>query len=207
MRFLPLALLLVAACAEPPPAAEPPGRATPVAEASGVEAAAPAAEADPGVTCYTSDRYHVAGREGENGLGTDFLVRPLPPDEPPPCAYAPGSDTWEIPNEWAEYFFALEGAFLVLDSGTGPDPRGLQVWDLDARQIAFGAAASDLWMPAPDTLAYWAEVSAPPDAASCPERAAYEARGLGAALEQEIRLALAGLVPRPTGAVRCSARQ
>jgi hypothetical protein len=196
MRLLPLVVLIGAGGLQ----AVPP--APPLAEGG----AARIGEGDP-AECYTSDRYHVAAREGAGGLGTNFLVRELPhPSAPLPCAYVPDEASWEIPNEWAEYFFALEGAFLLLDSGTGPETRGLVIWDLDARRVVFRDAYADLSMPDPDTVAYWSETPAPPDDALCPDRHTWEARGLGTAVE-EVRLSLEDLTRRPTGATRCSPRQ
>ena len=46
------------------------------------------------------------------------------------CEYVAKPDDLEIRNEWAEYFLGLQGDLLILDSGTGPDPRGLIIWDL-----------------------------------------------------------------------------
>jgi hypothetical protein len=123
------------------------------------------------------------------------------------CEYRPGPGDWEIPNDWAEYLLALEGHLLILDSGTGPDVRGLIVWDLRRRGIVHEAAYHDLVALTPTHLEYWAPDGAAVTDEACPQRGAWEARGHGASLERHVRLDLRSFELEVTAALRCGARQ
>ncbi len=81
------------------------------------------------VVCHESDDYLVVERENEEA-GNDFLVKYKRPDSESECKYQVEEGDFEIKNEWAEYFMALHRDLLILDSGTGPDPRDFIIWDL-----------------------------------------------------------------------------
>lgn len=44
---------------------------------------------------------------------------------------------YEIPNQAADWFYKLINNFLFIDTGTGPPPRSMTVYDLNKRQPIF----------------------------------------------------------------------
>jgi len=80
----------------------------------------------PGVICYRHARHVVIARRVME-VGSDLFIRP---------ARSGRCDADSLPgdivlrNRDAEYFLGLRGDLLFIDSGTGPDFRGLIVVDL-----------------------------------------------------------------------------
>lgn len=166
----------------------------------------PAATAAPKTHCHDEGRFRVIARPAD-GVGTDFIIKQRSRGRSiPPCKYIPRPGDFEIRNEDAEYFLGLEGNFLVLDSGTSPEPRGLVVWDLEKRRKVYtGRYASPVKIDA-EGVSFWQETGPATDA-NCSQAALWRSQGLGAALETEVRLGFADLVVVPGAATRCSARQ
>lgn len=156
--------------------------------------------------CHDDGRYRVIARPAAS-VGTDFLVKQLGRGRSiPACKYLPREGDLEIRNESAEYFLGLEGAFLILDSGTAPEPRGLIVWDLAKRQKVFTGSYSGPVAIDGDGIDFW-QPSGEATEANCPQAAAWRAQGLGAGLEVRTRLAFADMKPVASSETRCSARQ
>lgn len=156
--------------------------------------------------CHESPQYLIVERStGE--VGTDFLVKYKSPRAGAiACKYTVAAGDLEIKNESAEYFLALQGDLLILDSGTGPDPRGLVLWDLKKRQKAWSGTYSEPMEVKPDHLAYWMETGEANDA-NCPERKEWESHGLGAAIETRVRLNLSDFSVTKFADTRCRSRQ
>lgn len=167
--------------------------------------ALPALAGGPAV-CHDEGRYRVIARPTD-AVGTDFLVkRHLRGRSLPPCRYLPRPGDIEIPNEDAEYFLGLQGDFLVLDSGTAPEPRGLRIWDLAKRQKVYSGSYSQPVTIDAGGVRFWQETGPASDAA-CPQAAHWREQHLGAAMEAEVRMGFADLRVVPLGPTRCSARQ
>ena len=81
--------------------------------------------------CYRHARYIVVERELVDRVGADLFIRPRAAGR---CDADSLAGDMVIRNEWAEYFAGLRGDVLILDSGTGPDIRGLIVIDLRTRR-------------------------------------------------------------------------
>lgn len=158
------------------------------------------------VVCHDNAQYRVVARPTD-AVGTDFLVqRKGPGDDRQACSYAPRPGDLEIRNEDAEYFLALQGAKLLLDSGTAPEPRGLIIWDLDKRAKVYSGPYSSPYRIDRTGMTFWMP-SGEATQDKCPQAALWRAQGLGAALETQARLTFADLKVVPGSAVRCSARQ
>jgi hypothetical protein len=170
-------------------------------------AAIPLAATAAGKTaCHDGGRYRVVAKATES-VGTDFLIKYTPRGRSiPACRYAVRAGDFEIRNERAEYFLGLQGALLILDSGTAPEPRGLIVWDLEKRQKVFTGTYSPPYSIDAAGMRFWAQSSEATDA-NCPQAAGWRANGLGAALETETTLNFADLSLTPSENTRCSARQ
>ena len=156
--------------------------------------------------CHDEGRFRVIAKPAES-VGTDFLVKQLGRGRSiPPCKYLVREGDLEIRNENAEYFLGLTESFLVLDSGTAPEPRGLVIWDLQKRQKVFTGSYSKPVSIDATGITFWQPGGDATDA-NCPQAAGWRAQGLGAALETEVRLGFADMKPVAGAATRCAARQ
>jgi hypothetical protein len=170
-------------------------------------AAIPLAASAAGKTvCHDGGRYRVVAKATES-VGTDLLVKYAARGRSiPACRYVVREGDFEIRNEKAEYFLGLQGALLILDSGTAPEPRGLIVWDLEKRQKVFTGTYSPPYSIDAAGMRFWAQSGDATDA-TCPQAAGWRASGLGAALETETTLNFADMSLTPSANTRCSARQ
>ena len=85
----------------------------------------------PGATCYVHARWIVVERQLTEEVGADLFVRARDTGR---CDADSLPGDYVLRNEWAEYFLGLRGNVLFIDSGTGPDLRGLILVDLPTRR-------------------------------------------------------------------------
>ena len=164
------------------------------------------ASAADSTVCHDEGRYRVVARP-TGSVGTDFLVKYTGHGRnDSPCLYAALSGDFEIRNENAEYLLALQPPLLILDSGTAPEPRGLIVWDLDQRRKVYSGSYSPPYSIDREGMRFWIQ-SGPGTDADCPQAAEWRAKGLGTAVETEVRLVFADYRVVQSEAIRCSARQ
>jgi hypothetical protein len=119
-----------------------------------------------GVRCYKSPRHIVVERNRSGQVGTDLLVRSRQAET---CEADSLPGDFVIRDEWAAYFSAIQGDLLLLDSGTGPDVRGLIIFDVvDRRRIA-EISYVDL-APGPDSasIGVWDGAALDEPAPGCP---------------------------------------
>ncbi len=158
-------------------------------------------------TCHENEDYFVIGKMRAEG-GTDFLIKnKTQSTQPFECIYSVGEGDFEISDERPMYYLALEGKFLVIDSGTAPYPRGLMVYDLARRTTVYTDGYSAPIDIGRSTIEYWETSSEIPTQKNCPELKEWESGGLGAAIESRVRVDLATLSKRELGENRCAARQ
>jgi len=159
------------------------------------------------ITCYESADYLIVGKETWGEVGTDFLVKyKKHPGEKATCTYDPGKGSFEIKNEWAEYFAGLKGDLLILDSTTGPGPSGLVIWDLKKREKVYEGSWSGAEESQDNSLVFWTETGeATPE--NCPQLGEWTSLGLGGAIETKVILDLSTFRLSSTGETRCSPRQ
>jgi hypothetical protein len=97
--------------------------------------------------CYLHERYIVVERELIDEVGADLFVRARRSGR---CDADSLPGDIVIRNDWAEYFAGLRGDVLIIDSGTGPDLRGLIVIDLRTHQRLLERSYVEL-VAGPDT--------------------------------------------------------
>jgi hypothetical protein len=149
--------------------------------------------------CHRSARYTVVEVARTDELGADHFVG----DHRRSCAIDSLAGDFVIRSEWAEYFAGLRGHFLVLDSGTGPDVRGLLVFNLETRVRTFAGAYVDLERGGHgDSLGVWQPYDLPQPRPGCPV-----VDGLGAGVDSLVWLDLRAGRTRFAGRVRCATRQ
>ena len=153
-----------------------------------------------GATCYQHARYTVVARERQGEVGSDIVVHAGPGG---PCTGDSVAGDYVFHNEWAEYFAGLIGDDMVLDSGTGPDLRGLIVIDLTTRRRVFDGSYVELEAGGPaGSLGIWQgyELTHPGPGCEAPD-------GLGPGVDSLVWLDLRSGRVRYAGRTRCAVRQ
>jgi hypothetical protein len=112
--------------------------------------------------------------------------------------------------EGDNFFYGIYGDFMFIDSGTGPEPRGLDVFDLAQKKKVFsGSYSSPIALDKEQRLVYYEEVDEKklkkkPD---CPEAEEWKKQELGIAYEEKVSLDLKTLKKARSGVLRCASRQ
>lgn len=158
--------------------------------------------------CVSNAKYFVIESNLTDSVGSNHLVKfKTNENQNFDCKYVIEKGDFEIKNEWAEYTLALENNFLILDSGTGPDPRGLIVYDLNLRKKVYEDSYSQPINIQNNIVDYWTGTTKPVTEQNCPEFKKWEEGGLGSAIDAHVSLNLLTLVEKELGEYRCSPRQ
>jgi hypothetical protein len=149
--------------------------------------------------CHRSQLYTVVEVALANQVGADHFIG----DARRSCSPDSLATDFVVRNEWAEYFAGLRGHFLVLDSGTGSDVRGLVVFNLRTRRRTFAGPYVGLEPGVRgDTLGIWQPYELPQPRPGCPV-----VGGLGHGADSLVWLDLRAGTTRFAGRVRCATRQ
>src|SRR5260221_1127025 len=140
-------------------------------------------------TCHESSKYIVV-EQGKEEDAMNYLVTSKSNQIGASCKNPPKNKDFEIENEGAECFLAIVDNLLILDPGTGPDPRDLSIWNLDSRKEVFSGSYSSPYEIHTGFMNYWLETGAA-NQKNCPKLKELAAGGLGAAIETKVRLNLA----------------
>lgn len=172
--------------------------------------------------CHISSDYVVVSKQIPDSVGSDILVKYRNANSGVPgdmsgslnvgaCDYAARSGDFEIKNQNVEYFDKLVGRYLVLDSGTGPDIRGIIVYDLNKKSKVYeGLKAGGKVAVSGATLTYWEpQQQVAVTAANCPKLGEYEKLGMGAGIQAKVTLTLGddSMVQKEAGETECVMRQ
>ncbi|HEX4104117.1 MAG TPA: hypothetical protein VHZ04_01400 [Candidatus Paceibacterota bacterium] len=156
-----------------------------------------------GVKCYDSPNYFAV----DSGAGSVLVKYKASASQTFPCAYAAAAGDFQTPSSSPDFFLGFAGNFLIIDSGTAPEPRGLIVYDLGTRQQVFNDSYSSPVDVGTSTVTYWSPTSTVPTAANCAQFGELKADGLGMVIEEYVTLSLPGLVKTGSGQYRCSPTQ
>ncbi len=157
------------------------------------------------VICHDGPNYFIASRSAADSMGTDFLVTyKADANQQIPCAYNVSNGDFQISDAQATYFLGLTDNFLVLDSGTAPEPRGLTVYDLNRREKIYTDRYASPIAIQSGTITYWSPTAEQATDENCPMRAEYLPEGLGVEIETYVTLSLSTLAKKETGEYRCS---
>ena len=107
----------------------------------------------------------------------------------------------------AEFFLATTTDYLLIDSGTAPDPRGLTFYDLNKCEKVLTVRYSRPVDVTDVSVTYWEPVEIKPTIANCPDLATWTTEGLGAGIESHVTVSLNDLSKKSLNQFRCSARQ
>lgn len=124
----------------------------------------------PGVTCYHHRRWVVVQRNKTESVGSDLFIRSARSARCDADSL-PGDIVWR--NRDADYFLGLRGDILFIDSGTGPDLRGLTVVDLRSGALLLNTDYVGfhdvITGPDPSTVGFWRGYELPNPAPGCPK--------------------------------------
>jgi hypothetical protein len=81
-------------------------------------------------------------------------------------SYSPDDIGVNKPNDSA-YFLGIFDHWLIVDSGTGPDPRGLTIYDLNTKKKIYECSYSDPIYINHGKLIFWTEIGKA-DENNCP---------------------------------------
>lgn len=162
-----------------------------------------------GNPCNMNRQYIVVEKSLAPNVGNDILVWQFNPKITSPTALCrqQAQPYLTIPGaNKALSFSGLQGNYLLLDDGTGPDLRDLYVYDLKNKKQIFH---SDYYQPASlrgNFLIYW--VNQPKaNLKVCPDYQKNQQNGLGTVVIEKVILNLAVLKSQRTGTTRCITTQ
>lgn len=159
--------------------------------------------------CVGNNKYLAISKDSNEGVGSDTLVKyKSSPNQTISCEYVTGKGDFEIKDEWTQYLLSLENNLLFFDSGTGPDQRGIIIYDLDKRLEVYNDSYTAI-VPDPidigdNYIKYWNRTDKNVTTENCPRKEEYYAGGLGAAIDEHVVVNLTTFAKKELGEYRCS---
>ena len=160
--------------------------------------------------CYAFKKYVVFTTETEDGVGEDIRIalRGESSGAKQLCDDKSAKTYFTIKNDDSNFFFGLFEDYLFVDIGTGPEPRGLSVFDLSRKKKIYDASYNTpIKIGAGATLDFWMPLEKDLPKKQCPQAKKWEAQGLGFGFERRVILDLKTLKERTLGQPRCTPRQ
>jgi hypothetical protein len=152
-----------------------------------------------GLVCRTFARYLVLEEELRREVGAHVTVRRR--EHGVGCRDSTAAD-FVRRNEWAEYFMAMRGDWLFLDSGTGSQ-RGVFVYDVPSRaRIATFVGEIEGWRDS-TTLIVWVAAEGWLTREACPK----VPEGMVISADSLVAFDLRARTRQPLGRWRCAARE
>jgi len=158
------------------------------------------------LTCSENSKY-IAIAKSDNGVSNIIVKNKTDDSEQISCVYSAEKNDFELKSLKATYFLALTDNFLILDSGTAPEPRGLIVYKLSNQKKVFEDRYARPITTSGDTITYWSPTSIKPTKANCPQLNEWSAGGLGAVIEAHVTLDLTNLSKKDLREYRCNPTQ
>lgn len=160
------------------------------------------------LTCYSSTMYMVIQKRVDDSVSSNILVKyKKSADQIIPCVYTVQPEDFEITNEEADSFLLFTTNYLVLDIGTAPEPRTIDVYDLQTHSKVFTDSYAKPIFAQGDTVTYWEPSIETPTNGTCSELAQNQKNGLGSLIEQKVTVDLATQTKVASGEKRCVATQ
>jgi hypothetical protein len=134
-------------------------------------------DAGTGRKLYLFDRYVVEIKDHNVDVGSDITIRYRPSGKSKNflkiitessrwASYSPDDIGINRPND-AAYFLGIFDHWLIVDSGTGPDPRGLSIYDLNTKKKIYDGSYSEPIYISHGKLIFWTEIGKA-DENNCP---------------------------------------
>ena len=168
----------------------------------------PTIQGTDGSICRESLKYFLIEKNTEN-VGSDQLIKYKTNDNQNfSCKYVVEKGDFEIKNEDAEYFYAITNNFLILDSGTAPDPRIMIIYDLNSQKKVYtDGYFSENAIVKDNIIDYWSPTTEIATIKNCPELNENSSNGLGSGIDSHVILDLSTMSKKVLGEYRCSVRQ
>jgi hypothetical protein len=170
----------------------------------------PAAHKREGHACYVYDKYVVFVTEDSETVGEQIKVALRQPQADPAksCDVKAAKTYLLIPNDDANFFFGLAGDYLFIDSGTGPEPRGLTIYSLSKKKKVYTDSYSQpITLGKDRRLDFYKPSEKDGDLKDCREASKWQAEQLGVGWDQRVILDLTTMREMTVGRLRCSPRQ
>jgi hypothetical protein len=166
---------------------------------------------DGSVECYQNQKYFVALKDGQSKDSRVLIKLKNSQNSYNDCSYDLEKSDFEI-KEWITMVLGLENNFLLTDSGTGPGPRLLTIYDLNKGTTQGTSYLYDGTYDRPfeisnNTITYWEVKSDIANKTNCPILAENESNGFGSIIETHIKLDLITLKKEFLGEDRCTPTQ
>jgi len=163
---------------------------------------------DEGIKCFDSSKYFAIQKSIPDSVGSNILVKfKSNSDQKMDCAYTPAKNDFEITNDDAEYFLTFTDNYILIDSGTGPEPRVLIAYNLNTGEKVYTDRYSKPVTTIANTITYWSPSETKPSAENCPDLADFTSKGLGALIESKISVDLDSHSITDSGETECVATQ
>lgn len=159
--------------------------------------------------CFRYQKFLVATKPFPDRVGSVIYVKYNDSNNKfTPCEKIISECDFKIKNETADYFEGIYEHYLFIDQGTGPDPRGLIIYNLYTKKIVFDSEySSPEFIDAKRILSFWITCEIPATEKNCSRYSEIRSYGLGMAIEKKVLLNLSDLSLSETGETRCSSRQ
>ncbi len=153
--------------------------------------------------CNENNKYYVISKD-ISGSGENRLLIKYKKDytQQVACAYNIGKTDFEIKGEF-QNFLALTDNFIILDAGTGPEPRGLIVYNLNTRKRVYDDSYGKPVLTQGDTVTYWSPIAEKATKANCSKFDEWTAQGLPPIIEAHVTLNLLDLTKKDLRENRC----
>lgn len=166
------------------------------------------ASADGSVRCYQNEAYFVAEKYSEEQQ--HILIKNKTTNDPNyACSYLAEAADFEI-KDTATFYSNLVNNFLLVDKGTAPGTRGLDIYDLKSRAkiySGFYGSGETLIEVVDNTIMFWEPSTIKVTNENCPDLAENEKHYFTSVIEEYTKLDLISLEKTPLNEFRCAVRQ
>lgn len=166
------------------------------------------ASADGSVNCYQNGAYFVAEKYSEEQQ--HILIKNKTVNDPNyDCEYLLEAADFEIKDS-ATFYLNLLNNFLLVDKGTAPGTRGLDIYDLNSRAKIYTGFYGSGETPIEiidNTIMFWEPSSIKATTENCPDLAENEKNYFTSIIEEYTRLDLISLEKTSLNEFRCAVRQ
>ena len=166
------------------------------------------ASADGSVNCYQNEAYFVAEKYSDEQQ--HILIKNKTANDPNyACSYLVEAADFEI-KDVATFYLHLVNNFLLVDKGTAPGTRGLDIYDLTSRAKIYSGVYGSGETPievVDNSIMFWEPSSIKATSENCPNLAENEKNYFTSLIEEYTKLDLISLEKTPLNEFRCAVRQ
>ncbi len=158
-------------------------------------------------TCHIFPEYVVLTVIRESGLGEDVTVVRRAYMTSRCAGYSENAVAFVSESDEPNYFFGMWGTYVFIDSGTGPNERGLEIVNVESGRVAFSGyywSDADITVSKDGLVTLYRPLGERGDRATCPLQAS---ESFGISYHEQVSLNLYTGNLEPTGEITCSYSQ